>query len=181
MVWSFVIHAVRYTQATGTFLVRRISSRCPVAIAHRSRRGSIAAGLSAARSEVAHIVDPGTAVGVEAIIVAEEVVLVGVVHVDRVGVRHVDLHGAERVPGAVCWRTVKFGVWVPDQSPSEDRSGCRAHPALPCACARDSPGLFAYVRRFVFAIDDGTVQVGLRLTLVISAVSVGEVSRSCRR
>ena len=36
--------------------------------------------------------------------------MVGVVHVDRMRVRHVDAHVAERVAVAESCRTVKFGV-----------------------------------------------------------------------
>ena len=41
--------------------------------------------------------------------------------------------------------------------------------------AREVARIFPHMRGYlVLAIDDGTVQVGLRLTLVISAVRVGE-------
>ena len=50
--------------------------------------------------EVAHIVDARAAMGVEPIIIAEQVLLVGVVHVNGVGVRHVDTHFAQGVPAA---------------------------------------------------------------------------------
>ena len=50
--------------------------------------------------EVAHIVDTGAAVRIEAVVVGEQPARIGVVHVDRIRVRHVDLEIAERVPAA---------------------------------------------------------------------------------
>ena len=65
--------------------------------------------------EVADVVDARAAVRVEAVVVAEQIALVGVVHVDRIGVRHVDLDRAQRVPGAVllAYREVRRAVGRP--------------------------------------------------------------------
>src|SRR5947208_16566709 len=49
--------------------------------------------------EIADVVDAGAAVRIEAVIVAEQTLLVGIMHVDRIGVWHVDADRAERVPG----------------------------------------------------------------------------------
>src|SRR5262245_13825633 len=49
--------------------------------------------------EVARILDAGAARRLEAIVGAEELLVVGVVHIDRMRVRHIDAHGAERIPG----------------------------------------------------------------------------------
>src|SRR6185369_2261640 len=46
--------------------------------------------------KVARILDARAAGGLEAIVRAEELLVIGVVHVDRMRVRHVDAHGAER-------------------------------------------------------------------------------------
>ena len=72
--------------------------------------------------EIAHLGHPRAAGGFEAVIVAEEVLVVGVVHVDRIGIRHVDAHGAERVPGAGILSQGEIGrtVGIPVDGPGID-------------------------------------------------------------
>src|SRR5262245_18812240 len=50
--------------------------------------------------EIARVLDPRAARGLEAVIGAEEFLVAGVVHVDRIRIGHVDADRAERVPGA---------------------------------------------------------------------------------
>src|SRR5262245_46209668 len=74
-----------------------------------------------------------------------------------------------------CWRTVKFGVCVPDQSTERGSIGLSWASSTSMCMRERYPGSFRICADISdFAIDDGTVQVGLRMTLVISAVRVGE-------
>src|SRR5882672_8233471 len=50
--------------------------------------------------EVAHVIDTRAAVRIEAVVVAEQIALVGVVDVDRIRVRHVDFYSTKRIPCA---------------------------------------------------------------------------------
>src|SRR4029077_18993436 len=73
------------------------------------------------------------------------------------------------------WRTVKFGVCVPDQSTEFGSIGLSwALSTSMCMRVRYVGSLRICAEISVLAIEDGTVQVGLSTTPVISAVSVGE-------
>jgi len=61
-----------------------------------------------------------------------------------------------------------------DQSTDRGSMERRAHRAHPLHAGEIAGSFRICAEISVFAIDGGTVQVGLRLTLVISAVSVGE-------
>jgi len=72
------------------------------------------------------------------------------------------------IPVPDCWRTVKFGVRAPDQSTACGSIGASLSiEHAPCACG-EIGRVFTHnaAEISVFEIDDGTVQVGLRLTLV---------------
>ena len=65
--------------------------------------------------ECARVFDAGAAGRLEAVVGAEEFLVVGVVHVDRMRIRHVDAHRAERVPrpGILPDGEVRRAVGVP--------------------------------------------------------------------
>src|ERR1700694_4141165 len=74
-----------------------------------------------------------------------------------------------------CWRTVKFGVRAPDQSTDCGSIGASCASSTSLCMGEREPGSCRICAEIsVFEIDDGTVHAGLRLTLVISAVSVGD-------
>lgn len=50
------------------------------------------------RGEIAHLIDAGATVRVKPVVIGEQILLVVIVNVDRIGVRHIDANGAERVP-----------------------------------------------------------------------------------
>src|SRR5260370_38227545 len=74
-----------------------------------------------------------------------------------------------------CWRTVKFGVCVPDQSTECGAIGASLAPSTSiCMRGGELGSLRICAEISLFEIEGGRVQVGLRLTLVISAGGVGE-------
>ena len=90
---------------------------------------------------------PGAAGGLEAIVGAEEFLVVGVVHVDRMRIGHVDAHRAERIPRAGILPDGEIGraIGIPVDAcgstswpaPSSTRMRMRARSPDPCAFRDD--------------------------------------------